>query len=112
MEYTTEQNGKVTVFQVRGQLDAVTSQELNQAVMQSIASGAAKLVFDLAALSYTSSAGLRVFISATQAARKQKGDVCIAAVRPEVAKVFALSGLDSMIKLFPDVPSAVQNFLY
>jgi anti-sigma B factor antagonist len=111
MQLTIELYGTVTVFQLAGQLDAHASQELHRAAQQSIADGSARLVFNLAALNYTSSAGLRVLLGATQAARQKNGDVCLAAVQSEVAKVFALSGLDALLKIYPDTQTAVASFI-
>jgi anti-anti-sigma factor len=66
---------------------------------------------DLARLDFTSSAGLRVILSAAKEARQRGGDLRVAAVQPNVNKVFELSGFTSILKFYPDTAAAVSSFL-
>jgi anti-anti-sigma factor len=43
-------------------------------------------------------------------ARQKGGDVRLAGVRPEVARVLELSGFTHLLKLFPDAASAAASF--
>ena len=66
---TEKENGALTV-RLSGRLDTITAPELEAAVREQTA-GITSLVFDLNDLSYTSSAGLRVFLKAQKLMRQQ-----------------------------------------
>lgn len=70
------------------------------------ASGSA-LALDFAEVSYISSVGLRVLLLAAKQAKAQDGRIAIAALTPIVTEVFQVSHFDLVLKVFPDVPSAV-----
>lgn len=110
MEITHQQKDHVTIVSVIGSLDALTAPTLSEFFESRLAEGHSKLVVDLASLDYTSSAGLRVLLSAVKEARSRGGDVRLAAAQPNVKKVFDLSGFVNIIKFFPDVAAAVASF--
>jgi anti-sigma B factor antagonist len=110
MEHAIQAQGKVHIVSVSGSLDALTAPELADAFATLMRDGHSHIVADLRGLEYTSSAGLRVLLGGAKAARQQSGDLRLAGVQPNVAKVLELSGLNSIIKSFPDVPAAVSSF--
>jgi anti-anti-sigma factor len=60
---TTQEQGRVpvTVFHLKGELDAVFAEQLRQQGREAIASGTRYLLLDLAEVPYIASAGLRAF---------------------------------------------------
>jgi len=60
---TTQEQGRVavTVFHLKGELDAVLAQQLRQQGRDAITAGARYLLLDLAEVPYIASAGLRAF---------------------------------------------------
>jgi anti-sigma B factor antagonist len=110
MEIKHEDRGTVTVVSIAGSLDAMTSPKLTEFLDRQLADGRANLVADLAALEYTSSAGLRVLLNTTKVARSRGGDMRLAAVQPNVKKVFELSGFTSILKFYVDVSSAIASY--
>jgi len=60
---TTQEQGRVpvTVFHLKGELDAVLAQQLRQQGRDAITAGAQYLLLDLAEVPYVASAGLRAF---------------------------------------------------
>ena len=60
---TTQEQGRVpvTVFHLKGELDAVFAEQLRRQGREAIASGTRYLLIDLAEVSYIASAGLRAF---------------------------------------------------
>lgn len=110
MQIEVERRGKVTVAGVNGNVDGLTSAELSRVLGDEVAGGGHQMVVSLAGVDYTSSAGLRVLLGVVKDARSRGGDVRLAAVRDNVRKVLELSGFTSILKLFPDVDSAVASF--
>ena len=110
MNITHEQKDAVTVVAISGSLDALTAPQLTETLSDVMRQGNHKLVVNLAQLDYTSSAGLRVLLSTVKEARQHGGDLRIAAVQPNVKKVFEMSGFTSILKSFSDVTTAVASF--
>lgn len=100
MPFETSQNGDVTVIRLIGRLDSAQSPPLERALRELLDGGAGKLLLDLSALDYISSAGLRVVLLAGKALRGRKppGRLLLAGVRGMVKEVFEMSGF---LTLFP-----------
>ena len=98
------------VVTAAGRVDSSNANELDTTLAQLISDGQAKLVLELTAVSYMSSAGLRAIVSALRAAKKKRGDVRIAAPSKRVAEVFELAGLNPLFETFDDVETAVSSF--
>ncbi len=110
MEQNVQARGTVQVVSVSGSLDALTAPELADTLSNQLKQGKTNIVADLAALDYTSSAGLKVLLNGVKEARQKGGDLRLAAVQPNVNKVLELSGFTTIIKSFPDVDAAVASF--
>jgi len=68
------------------------------------------LVTDLEGLNYSSSAGIRVFLGLARESRQKGGDLRIAAVQPQVDKIFKLSKFDRIVRVFQTVDEAVKSY--
>lgn len=101
MDITEQTLNSTTVLALSGRLDGLSSPALEQKVDALLAAGVRKLVFDCAALTYVSSAGLRVFLAAAKKMKTAGGAIAFAALTPPVAEVFELSGLSSILSLHP-----------
>ena len=71
---------------LEGRLDTGSAPQLETELKQSI-NGVTNLIFDLKKLEYTSSAGLRVLLSAQKVMNKQ-GEMVICNVNEEIMEVF------------------------
>jgi anti-anti-sigma factor len=110
MQIEVERRGQVTVASVLGNVDGLTAAELQRVLGGEVAGGGHQMVVSLTGVDYTSSAGLRVLLAVVKEARGLGGDVRLAGVRDNVRKVLELSGFTSILKLFPDIDSAVGSF--
>jgi anti-sigma B factor antagonist len=110
MEITTSHQSGVTVLSLNGRLDGLTSPVLEKAVDERLAANEAKIVFDCASLSYASSAGLRVLLSAGKKASAAGGRIAFTALQAPVVEVFQLSGFDKLFPIQESVASAVASF--
>lgn len=80
-----------------GRLDANTSPMLDQEVEQGLAD-ITKLVLDLTALEYVSSAGLRVLLRAQKRMQKQ-GEMLLTNVDPVVMEVLEMTGFADILTI-------------
>lgn len=110
MQTTVRQEGPATVIAVEGSIDALTANDLQEAMRAQLDKGNVRLVGDLSGVDYTSSAGLRAIIVGLKESRRNGGDLRLAAVRKGVYRVLELSGMDSILKIYDDVAGAVASY--
>lgn len=110
IEISLALHGPTTVVTIVGSVDTLTAEDLLGSLQAEIGNGRTQLVGDLSGVDYTSSAGLRALLAATKEARQRGGDLRLASVTERVHKVLDLSGFTSILRLFPDVESAVASY--
>lgn len=110
MEILERQVNNVTIITISGSIDALTAPKLAEFINEQISKGNTQLVADFSSVDYTSSAGLRVLLGAIKETRTKGGDICLVNIQPDVKKVLELSGFTRILKVFPDIDSAVNNF--
>jgi len=110
MEISTRTENGVSIVSASGRIDSLTYELLLAALSDQIHAQARSLVVDLNGVDYMSSAGLRAILTAQQEARREGGDLRLAAVQPNVLKVLKLSGFTSIFKISDTVDAAVASF--
>ncbi|UUN30478.1 STAS domain-containing protein [Streptomyces sp. FIT100] len=82
----------IVVVALTGELDHDTAEPLRAALDEGIASGARRLLVDCSELLFCDSTGLNVLLHARLAAQETDARVELAALRPQVARMFAITG--------------------
>ncbi|HET7291629.1 MAG TPA: STAS domain-containing protein [Vicinamibacteria bacterium] len=103
-----ETNGGILVVAPAGRIDAVTSDEIERRLL-GLATAGARLVVDLQAVEYISSAGLRVLLRLAKKVKEQSGRVVLCSLGPAVHQVFELAGFLALFEIEPDRGSAVAR---
>ncbi|MGQ9681071.1 MAG: STAS domain-containing protein [Anaerolineae bacterium] len=111
MEVKTKQLKRVGVVEVSGRVDSATAPRLEAALQEIMGQSRFRIVVDLGAVEYLSSAGLRVLVSALKQARRwNRGDVRLARVPVRIKDVLQLAGLDVLFRSYEDPVDAVGSF--
>ena len=97
MNILKKQDGDKLTIALEGRLDTTTSPQL-EGELRSAVNGITELVFDLDALDYVSSAGLRVLLSAQKVMNKQ-GTMTIRHVKPEIMEIFDVTGFVDILNI-------------
>ncbi len=97
MTIEKKQDGKDLEIAVEGRLDTTTAPQLEAEFKKSI-DGVTNLVIDMAKLSYISSAGLRVLLSAQKVMNKQ-GSMVIRNVNEEIMEIFDVTGFVDILTI-------------
>jgi anti-sigma B factor antagonist len=97
MTITKSQNAAELTLTLAGRLDTTTAPQLEAELKQSI-SGVTLLTFDMSALEYISSAGLRVLLSAQKVMNKQ-GEMLVRGANETVMEVFEVTGFSDVLTL-------------
>jgi len=106
MEVTCTPRGDRTIITVTGRLDAATAPGLDDTLNGIIAQGTTALVFDFSGLSYISSAGLRVLLSARKKVQPRNGTVMLCGLQPFVREVFEMTGFTRIFPVVSDVDTS------
>lgn len=132
MEIATSQyHGRVpvTVFQLKGDLDANTYEQLESRAREAHAAGVRDLVLDLAGVPYISTAGIRAINNIFNLLRTATPTEDDNAIRrglqdgtfksphlkllnpaPRVAEVLSMAGVDMFLEIHSDLGVAVASF--
>ena len=97
MTISKKRNEQALTLAVEGRLDTTTAPQL-EAELKASLQGIAELTFDLSAMEYISSAGLRVLLSAQKTMNAQ-GKMSVTGVREAVMEIFRATGFDSILNI-------------
>ncbi|MEF9906999.1 STAS domain-containing protein [Streptomyces sp. P9-A2] len=97
------------VLEITGDLDHTTAPELRQAVNRLTLAGGQLLVLDLAGLEFCDSSGITALLAARNLAVEQSGDMALAAVPANTARILRIAGLDRVFTLHPDTSTAIKS---
>ncbi len=95
MDIEKKNEGTKLTVAVTGHIDTVTAPQLEAELALDAVD---ELVLDLSGVTYVSSAGLRVFLSAYKTMAKKRG-MTIVGAQPAVLEVFRITGFASIFKL-------------
>ncbi len=97
MEIRQKREGDTLTIEIEGRIDAITAPEIGK-VTENGLEGVTKLIFDLKDLDYTSSAGLREFLTAQQIMEEQ-GSMVIRNANEAVMDIFEETGFSSILDI-------------
>lgn len=111
MEITTKEFKHCDVVAIKGRVDSSTAPQLGQALDKLTHDGHHKLVVDMTALEYMSSAGFRALLSAQRNCKKyNRGEIVLCAVPVRIQEALELAGFTELFKVYDDSLSAVGSF--
>ena len=109
MDIAESSHGSVLVLSPRGRLDSTGAPEFERLVRAKLAAGHRRLVIDLGALDYVSSAGLRVLLVTAKALKAERGRMALCRLEPPVLEVFRVSGFDRIFTILPSLEASIER---
>ncbi|HEY4000333.1 MAG TPA: STAS domain-containing protein [Candidatus Xenobia bacterium] len=100
------QNG-IQVVGLLGELDYSNLETVRQQVYQLI-NGVTALIIDLRSLEFIDSNGLGLLLAAHKRMREKGGRVALVSTSTHIEKLLRISGLETIIPVFKDEPSALD----
>ena len=100
--------GQTTVLALCGKLDFASCPTFEPLIMEGVSS-ADKVVLDFAEVPYVSSAGLRVVLVAAKHVQQAKGKFALCSLKPEIQKIFEMSGLGRIFQIFRSAEEAAER---
>lgn len=97
MQLSHKANDSYTEVLASGRLNMVSAPNLRTYIDELVASGANRIVVNLADTTFMDSSGLGALIGCLKVARQAGGDLRIAAVQPQVKMVLELTSMDRVL---------------
>lgn len=110
VEINVSNRALVTLIEVSGRVDSMTANQMGSALGTQISDGRVRLVLDLSDVDYMSSAGLREIVTALKSVKRASGDLRIAQPSDRVREVLAMSGLDTIFRIYETQAEAVESY--
>lgn len=98
-----------TVVTATGQLDVATAPTLHQRLEEAQLDRGSVVILDLDGIEFVDDLGLGVLLAAVKRARQSDGRLLVVANRPRILELFDLTGLDRVLEVAADVPTALRR---
>lgn len=95
---------------VSGEIDVYTSPKVKDTINALIEKGAYNLIVNLEQVRYIDSTGLGVLIGALKKVREHNGHIFLVCVDQQIKKVFTITGLVKIFRIFNTNEEAVAAF--
>jgi anti-sigma B factor antagonist/stage II sporulation protein AA (anti-sigma F factor antagonist) len=105
-----EEIEKVVVLRLFGRIDAASCIVLERKINMLMVENHKQLALDLSSISYLSSAGLRVLLSASKKIQEKKGNLVLFSLNEEVEEIMKIAGFDRLLPIFVKEHEALQFF--
>lgn len=105
-----EKKNDILILHLKGRLDAVSSPLAERKIFDYIDSGENKIILDLRAVDYMSSAGMRALLSITKKLKLFSGKCILASVTPGVMDILEMSGFNHILELSATTEEALRKF--
>lgn len=98
------------IVSMAGELDHHSAEEVRNRIDDRLdRENIVKLIMDFSDVTFMDSSGIGVVIGRYKKLNLKKGSICITKARDSVKRVFELSGMFKIIKLYDSVDEAVEN---
>lgn len=105
---TTERSG-LTVIYVVGEVDLHTCPQLHSAIQVALKNQQKSLILNFEEIQYIDSTGLGVVAHSAKHADQGGQKIAIVCTKPQIRKVFELSGLDKKIAMYDGEDQAIRG---
>ena len=109
MDISERNDQGVTIIDLTGKMDTVTSPEVERYLTRLIEEGQRKVLLNFERLEFMTSSGLRVLLATSQALHDAGGELCICAVNDTIQKLFEISGFTAFLHICASEDRALQE---
>lgn len=99
----------IAIIQLSGKIDVLTSETMTPDVMKCVEEHRNGVFFDLAEVTFVSSVGIRMFLTAYKQAQSENIKIAMVRVNPSIYKIFKVAGLEAIFNIFDTEPQALHT---
>jgi anti-sigma B factor antagonist len=103
------QHNEQIVITLPEEIDVTNSARLREALLAVISPRLAVIVADMTATTFCDSSGANAIVTAYRQAVAVGADMRLVISHPATRRVFELSGIDTVISIYPDLPAAPRS---
>ncbi|MBI2956319.1 MAG: STAS domain-containing protein [Acidobacteria bacterium] len=103
----TRQEEAAVVVALKGHLILDNGTMLHDEIKSLFAGGAHKVVVDLAGVDFIDSHGIGQLVACQTTASERQGEVRFVGLRPKLMQALQITGVPSVLKFEPDLPTAL-----
>jgi serine/threonine-protein kinase RsbW len=100
----------IIVLEVKGEVDAYTSQDLNKTLGDVLDDGYHRIVVEVSQMTFISSAGIRAFLYAQREAVQLGGEVRFVGPTDNVRRIFEIAGFFEIFQITDDLEESISNW--
>jgi anti-sigma B factor antagonist len=105
-----EHVGDVMAIDMPSRLDAVGVASIENQLSEAISNHKGKVLVDMSDVNFVASLALRMLLTNLKAAQSMKGDLRLCGLQPQIAEIFRKSRFDTLFKIYPDRPTALEAY--
>ena len=109
MEVIEKKQDGICILTLSGRLDASSSSEFREKILQIIEDGTRKVILDCGNLDYISSAGLRVVLEATKELKQNEGKIMLCALQDYIKEVFEVAQFAAFLPIGATLEEAIKT---
>ncbi len=98
-----------SILTLTGEVEVANAAQVRDAALKLVESGPRFLVVDLSGVDYMDSTGLGMLVGLLKRLKEKGGDLLIAGPQPRVRKLFDITGLAQVLRIYEDVPLALKE---
>ena len=107
---TVEKEANCSIVHVSGKIDATTSDELEDTLIELLDQGNKNIILDLKDTNYISSAGLRVLVVITKQ-MYDSGHFCLCNTSDNVHEIIEMAGFNIFMNIYDDLSTAKEKIV-
>lgn len=107
IEIKTDVVQDIAIVKVAGEIDAASAPKVQKQVLPLVKPGA-KMILDMTALAYMSSAGLRMLLSVYRQTINAKAQIILVGISEELRDTMAMTGFLGYFTIHPTLQAGIQ----
>lgn len=108
IDISVEKEGRCSVVYVSGRIDAISSDTLEDTLLELLDRGETKIILNLEGTEYISSAGLRVLVVIAKQLYDD-GHFCLCNSSENVMEIIEMAGFNAFITMYSDLETAMAS---
>ena len=108
LQIVVRKHGGVPVIELSGEVDAYTSARFREIMLETIDADNPSLVISMVDVEYIDSSGLGALVGGLKRVSERNGRIVIVCDKPQVRKVFEITGLEKVFPIYDDEAEAVR----
>jgi len=111
MSINVKEETGITVITLSGRFDALMAKEFKSCIGDLIEKQHVMIAIDVAAIDFIDSSGFGSLVGGLKWVAKEKGEIRIAGLSPEVRTIFELTRLHRIFDIYENIETACASFV-